>query len=128
MSIQRAVEVQVVLEGVALPASKQELIAYARREDGDAARALEALPDCEYRNLDEVGEALAPVQPSWPEPQSKLPHEESGDPPGREAYLVANPEPGAVRPDAPPSNPPQQAIEEQSKRRDRQQERQQQLG
>ena len=37
MTMQRAAEIQVVLEGVPLPASKQQLVAYARSEDADAA-------------------------------------------------------------------------------------------
>ena len=128
MSMQRAAEIQVVLEGVPLPASKQELIAYARTEDADAAGTLQSLPDREYRALDEVGEALSPVQPEWAEPDARSLREESGDPPGRESYTDPAPEPGGIRPAVPPSNPPQKAIEEQSKRRDHQQERQKKLG
>jgi Protein of unknown function (DUF2795) len=59
----RAAELQVVLEGVALPASKRQLLEYARREDEHAARDLAALPDREYDSLDDVGEALVAVQP-----------------------------------------------------------------
>ena len=128
MTMQRAAEIQVVLEGVPLPASKQQLVAYARSEDADAATTLQSLPDREYRALDEVGEALVSVQPQWPEPELRLPREESGDPPGRESYTDPSPDAGRIRPSVPPSNPPQKAIEEQSKRRDRQQERQKQLG
>jgi hypothetical protein len=128
MTAQRAAEIQVVLEGVSLPASKQQLVAYARREDADAATTLDALPDRDYRALDEVGEALVSVQPQWSEPERELPREESGDPPGRESYTDSSPEPGAIRPNVPPGNPPEKAIEEQSMRRDREQERQKQLG
>jgi hypothetical protein len=60
VDLQGSAVVQVVLEGVALPATKAELLDYARLHDGDAARKLESLPDKEYRSLDEVGEALAP--------------------------------------------------------------------
>ena len=126
---QRAAEVQVLLEGVPLPAHKRELLAYARSQDGDAARHLESLPEREYRSLDEVGEALAPVQPSRSQPDSAVPHEESDKPPGGEAYLTPHPEPGAVRHDAPPSNPPQKALEKQTQAQKEQQQRQQeQLG
>ena len=127
MTFQEAAELQALLEGVSLPASKRELVAYARAEDDEAARTLQSLPDREYRSLDEVGEALMPVQPSWPQPDV-VPHEESDLPPGGDAYTDPHPETGRVDPDAPPDNPPAKAIEEQSKIRDRQQERQKQLG
>jgi Protein of unknown function (DUF2795) len=114
-----------VLEGVALPATKAELVDYARREDPDAARLLESLPDREYRSLDEVGEALAPVQPSRAQPEAAVPHEESDKPPGGDAYVDPHAEPGTVRHDAPPSNPPQKALEQQTKTQNEQLERQQ---
>ena len=121
-----AAEVQVVLEGVALPAQKRELIDYASTQDENAARQLEQLPDREYRSLDEVGEALAPVQPSWPQPDVHRPRDESGKPPGGDAYLDPHPEPGAVRPSAPASNPPQQVLQQQTKTQKQQQEQQKQ--
>ena len=76
MSFQEAALVQVVLEGVPLPAERAELIDYAsRQEDSDRVLSLLLeLPDREYGTLDEVGEALAPVQPSS-EPDQ--PHEPS---------------------------------------------------
>jgi hypothetical protein len=128
MDFQQSAELQVALEGVALPAMKEELVAYARREDPGAAGILEALPDRQYRTLDEVGEALVSVQPLQAEPDTKRAHDESGEPPGGPSYTDPQPEPGRIRPGIPPSNPPEKTIEEQSKRRDRQQERQQQLG
>jgi len=128
VSAQRAAELQTLLEGVSLPAKKPALIAYARQQDESAAADLQALPDGEYTSLDEVGEALAPVQPQRSKPDAQLPRDESGGAPGGDAYLDPQPEPGRIRPDSPTWNPPQKAIEEQSKRRDRQQERQQQLG
>src|SRR5919204_2552121 len=97
-----AAELQVLLEGVPLPATKRELVAYARGQDGDAARYLESLPDREYRSLDEVGEALAPVQPARSRPDAAVPREESDAPPGGENYVEPHPEPGAVRHDVPP--------------------------
>jgi hypothetical protein len=124
MSIARVAELQVVLEGIALPAKKQELVAYARREDPDAARQLESLPDREYRSLDEVAEALAPVQPPREQPRADIPHEESDAPPGGDAYVDPRPEPGAVRHDAPPWNPPEKALEEQTKTQQEQKQRQ----
>ena len=128
MSTREAAELQVVLEGVDLPASKKKLIAYARSQDDRAGQVLQQLPDREYRSLDEVGEALAPVQPGWLEPVPQRPRDESGRPPGGDAYLDANAEPGEVRASAPSANPPQKALEEQTKTQKRQQERQKQLG
>jgi hypothetical protein len=120
------VEVQVLLEGVPLPASKHELVAYARSQDELDAEQLESsLPDRQYRSLDEVGEALAPVQPSRSQPYAAVPHEESDKPPGGDAYVDPHAEPGAVRHDAPPSNPPQKTLEQQTKTQNEQLERQQ---
>lgn len=91
-------ELQVVLEGVPLPAGKQQLIEHARGEDAEPGLValLEALPDREYGSIDEVGEMLHPVQPARPR-QSHLPKPESGPPPGGAAYTDPSPEPGAVR-------------------------------
>jgi hypothetical protein len=90
-------ELQALLEGVPLPASKQELLAHAHRERGGSlTRLLERVPDREYGSLDEVGEALFPVQPKWPH-RTPEPREESGKPPGGSAYTDASAEPGAVR-------------------------------
>ena len=128
MTPQRAAELQVVLEGVRLPATKRDLVEYARTQDESAVAELQRLPDREYSSLDEVGEALAPVQPNWRKPDADEPRDESGQPPGGDAYLDPHAEPGAVRPSAPPSNPPQKTLEEQSKKQKEQQERQQQRG
>jgi hypothetical protein len=120
-----AAELQVLLEGVALPAHKRELVEYASSQDRAAARHLESLPDREYRSLDEVGEALAPVQPPRSQPVAAVPREESDAPPGGEDYVEPHPEPGAVRDDAPPDNPPQKTLEQQSATQKEQLERQQ---
>jgi Protein of unknown function (DUF2795) len=117
---QHVAEVQVLLEGVPLPAHKRELLDYARSQDERKAEYLESLPDREYRSLDDVGEALAPVQPSR-QPDATVP---SDKPPGGDAYVEPHPEPGAVRHDAPPSNPPQKALETQTKTQNEQLERQ----
>ena len=118
---------QVLLEGVSLPASKDELIRYAReQDDGRAVSLLERLPDREYRRLDDVGEALAPVQPSS-EQRTELPREESDLPPGGDHYLAADPNPGEVRHDAPAGNPPKKAIEQQTKTQKEQKERQEKM-
>ena len=60
-----AAEAQVVLEGVPLPAEKEQLVAYALRQNASAPvlAAVRAIPDRLYRTIDEVGEELAPVQP-----------------------------------------------------------------
>lgn len=102
MSTREVAELQVVLEGVALPAAKQELLEHARRESsGHLTALLDRLPDREYGSLDEVGEALHPVQPAWKEPVADRPREESGKPPGGEAYTDASAEPGGVREEGP---------------------------
>ena len=107
-----------------LPATKQQLVAYAARQDEDAAAKLEPIPDREYRSLDEVREALSPVQPSPPRPEPELPHEESDLPPGGDDYTRPRPDPGAVRPNAPPRTPPQQVTEKQAKTQKEQQRKQ----
>jgi hypothetical protein len=102
MSFQEAALVQVVLEGVPLPAERAELIDYASRQH-DSDRVLSLLlelPDREYGTLDEVGEALAPVQPSERD-QPHEPRAESGLPPGGDAYTDSGSESGAVRPNGP---------------------------
>ena len=128
MSIQQAAQIQTVLEGVPLPAQKRELVDYAWTQDEAAARRLESLPDREYRSLDEVGEALVPVQPEWSRAPAHLPREESDAPPGGDAYVDPHAQPGAVRPSAPPDNPPQKTLAEQTTTQQRQQERQERLG
>jgi hypothetical protein len=122
-----AAELQAVLEGVPLPAEKHELIEYARSQDGGsrAAALLERLPDRSYDRLDDVGEALAPVQPSSNERDAALPRDESGEPPGGDAYTRTDTDPGAVRPSAPRSNPPKKAIQQQTSTQKEQQQRQQ---
>jgi len=120
---------QVLLEGVPLPATKDDLVRYAREQDGDAdaSSLLARLPEREYRSIDEVGEALAPVQPSSGDGSAEVPREESDLPPGGDDYLTPKPTPGAVRNDAPPDNPPQKAIEQQTKTQNDQKERQDKL-
>jgi hypothetical protein len=92
-------ELQVLLEGVPLPASRQELLDHARREGAGPAELalLEALPDREYSSLDEVGEALLPVQPEREPEELGHPKPERGEPPGGSAYTDASEEPGWVR-------------------------------
>jgi hypothetical protein len=127
VSSQRAAELQVVLEGVPLPATKRDLIAYAREQDESAVADLQRLPDRAYTSLDEVGEALVPVQPGRLRPVPP-PRDESGQPPGGDAYLDPQAEPGAVRPAGPGSKPPQRVLEQQTKTQKQQEEKQKQLG
>jgi len=119
-STQRAAELQTLLEGVPLPAEKQDLLDYARRYDPGAAADLERLPDREYARLDDVGQALAPTEPKRPSPE-QLPRPESGKPPGGDDYLRPSPTSGAVRPSAPAANPPKKALKKQTKTQKRQQ-------
>jgi hypothetical protein len=98
MNLQRAAEIQVLLEGVTLPAGRDELVRYAALQDAEAAVELERIPDREYESIDEVGEELAHVQPDFPAKQP-LPHPESGSPPGKADYVNPTPTPGAIRPD-----------------------------
>jgi hypothetical protein len=123
MNLQRAAQIQVVLEGIDLPASRAELVRYAAREDRDAAAALEQIEERSYDSIDDVGEQLAPT--SVPQRgDSRLPKPESGEPPGGDDYLRPFPESGAVRPSAPPEHPPTDTIEQQTKTQKRQQQNQ----
>jgi hypothetical protein len=92
----RAAEIQVVLEGIRLPASRAELAEYAASFDLDAAAAIRRLPDRRYGSIDEVGEALVPREPR-PSPERRLPRPERGSPPGREAYVTADVVSGGVQ-------------------------------
>jgi hypothetical protein len=113
---QRTAELQVLLEGVDLPATRQELIDYAARQsDGaDFFADLQSLPDQDFRSLDDVGEALLPVQPARGEQPLAIPREESDLPPGGDDYTKPSPEPGAVRPDWPEDQPPDKVVQQQS--------------
>jgi hypothetical protein len=127
---QHAAELQVLLEGVPLPAKRHELVEYATHQDeGERFRGdLESLPDREYRTIDEVGEELIKVQPSPPDGTSPLPRDESGKPPGGDAYTDPDPDTGAIRPDWPEDNPPQKILEKQTEIQKTQQQRQQEGG
>jgi hypothetical protein len=125
MNLQRAAQIQVVLEGISLPASRDELVRYARPEDAEASRELTQLPDGDYDTIDAVGEALTHTQPVRQQAE-RLPKPESGMPPGGDAYLQTSPETGAVRHVAPPSNPPQKTLEQQTKKQKEQKQKQEQ--
>jgi hypothetical protein len=98
--IAEAARVQAVLEGVPLPATTRQLVAYAaaQPEGSDVAGLLRALGEREFESLDAVGEALAPVQPDRAG-RRRGPRAESGSPPGGEDYTRPSPTPGAVRAD-----------------------------
>jgi hypothetical protein len=122
MDFQRAAELQALLEGVPLPASRDDLIAYAAQQDARAALDVAALPEGEYDRLDAVGAALTNRRPKPGAPPQPQPQPESGKPPGGEDYLTPSPDDtGRVRHDAPRTNPPQEAIEQQTQRQQRQQ-------
>jgi hypothetical protein len=101
-----AAVVQTVLEGIALPATRDELLDYARRQGAppDALAALADIPDREYERLDDVGEAIFRVQPPSGPPPAPVPRPETGEFPGGEAYLDRASRPGAIRdePETPP--------------------------
>jgi hypothetical protein len=116
VNTQRATYIQAVLEGVPLPTTREQLLAYARANDPSVARDLETLPaDTQFDRLDAVGELLT-MHPSAPKPPERgLPRPESGKPPGGDDYLTPFPgDTGKVRHDAPRTNPPQKAIEQAS--------------
>jgi hypothetical protein len=97
MDAARAAELQVLLEGVTLPAGKADLLEYAVRQRAEPILldALREIPDREYRSIDEVAEELLHVQPQ--PPHELHPREESGDPPGGDAYTDPHPDTGRVR-------------------------------
>ena len=86
------------LSGVALPASRDELIGYALDQErgGPVAERLRGLPEREYRALQDVGEELEPRQPEARRAPTRLPREESDLPPGGAAYLGEPVEPANV--------------------------------
>lgn len=78
-----------LLVGVALPAKKQQLLAYAVQQHAEPPLlgALRTLDDeKEYESLDAVAEELLHVQPPELHPDPHQPTEESGLPPGGDAY------------------------------------------
>jgi hypothetical protein len=115
MDAQRAAQIQAVLEGIPLPASKDELIRYAREQDPGIVSDLQGLPSEQFDRLDAVGELLTLVPTAPKPPENGLPVPESGKPPGGSDYLTPFPsDTGLVRHDAPRQNPPQKAIEKAS--------------
>lgn len=95
-----AAQLKTLLTGVPLPAKQAELLEYAVQQHAEPSLlgALQTLSDRrEYSSLDEVVEELLQVQPVREGEVPHRPHEESGKPPGGEAYTELDAEPGAVR-------------------------------
>lgn len=95
-----AAQLKTVLVGVALPAQKQDLLAYAVQQHAEPQLldALRTLPEGKkFESLDAVAEELVHVQPDWEKPVPPEPNEESGRPPGGDAYTDQDPDTGTVR-------------------------------
>ena len=97
--LQVAALTEAVLGGVPLPASKEDLLAYAEQQNPpvEVREALAGIPEQEYRALDDVAEAIARVQPSFNPPDPGTPKPESDEPAGGEAYTDPSAEPGTIR-------------------------------
>jgi hypothetical protein len=94
----RIAELQVLLEGVPLPATRKQLLDYALQEGAVQWQvdALRRLPDKQYGWIDEAAEELLPVQPRNREEPGE-PRASSGAPPGGDDYTNPRPESGEVR-------------------------------
>jgi Protein of unknown function (DUF2795) len=92
-------ELQVLLEGVPLPNERSSLLRYALSQGASGAQLamLQQLPERRYDNIDEVAEELVSVQPAYEHEEPRSAHEESGLPPGGDAYTQLHPESGRVR-------------------------------
>lgn len=99
MDFAAVAELQVLLEGVPLPNERSSLVRYATHEGAtwQQLALLRQLPERKFDNLDEVAEELICVQPPREDEVPHRPREESGDPPGGEAYTKAHPVSGQVR-------------------------------
>ena len=88
MDTQETAILKTTLVGVELPAKPLDFVAYAAAEGATAyvVGRLASLPDREYASLDEVVEEILHVQPPHVDPDARKPHEESGAPPGGDAY------------------------------------------
>jgi hypothetical protein len=98
MNLQRAAEIQALLEGITLPATREQLVHYAALQDAEAAVELERIPDRKYQSIDDVGEELAHTAPHL-RAAGHPSHPDSSRPPGGEDYVNPSPAPGAIRPD-----------------------------
>jgi Protein of unknown function (DUF2795) len=75
------------LVGLELPATKGRIVQWMREHDGHV-EAVQQLPEREYKSPNEVGEALAPVQPLDIVEPAHPGTTQSGDPPGRDRYTA----------------------------------------
>jgi hypothetical protein len=98
VDLARAAELQVLLEGVPLPATTKQLIAYAQHQAAQPLQldALRRLPDRLYGSIDEVAEQLVRVQPRERE-AAPSPRASSGGVPGGPAYTTPHPVSGRTR-------------------------------
>lgn len=98
MELSTIAELQVLLEGAPLPNERSSFVRYALHEgaSGEQIALLQRLPDRRYDNIDEIAEELVRVQPDEEEKQPS-PHEESGAPPGGDAYTRPHSKSGQVR-------------------------------
>jgi hypothetical protein len=85
---QDAAILKTTLVGVELPAAPKDLVAYAVAEGSTpfVVGRLASLEQDEYASLDDVMEEILHVQPPRPKSDTREPHEESGAPPGGDAY------------------------------------------
>lgn len=99
MELGAVAELQVLLEGVELPSEKPDLLRYAARQGATPAQLgmLDRLTESSYETIDEVAEELVRVQPERGHEVPHTPREESGEPPGGDAYTQKRPRSGAVR-------------------------------
>ena len=99
MGTASSAQLKVLLSGVELPAEKPALLEYAvrQRAEPQLIDALQSLPSREYESLDEVAEAFVRVQPARVPAVPGPPREESGEPPGGDAYTDLHPNTGQVR-------------------------------
>jgi hypothetical protein len=88
VELQKVAELQVVLEGVPLPNERASLVRYALHghATGEQIALLQQLRDRRYDSIDEVAEELVSVQPLSEHAVPQVPREESGAPPGGDAY------------------------------------------
>ncbi|HKC77578.1 MAG TPA: DUF2795 domain-containing protein [Gaiellaceae bacterium] len=99
MDLASVATLQVLLEGVPLPNERSTLMQYAVHEGASSEQLamLRRLPDRQFDHIDEIAEALVRVQPERKKEVPHRPREESGDPPGGDAYLELRPATGQVR-------------------------------
>jgi uncharacterized protein DUF2795 len=99
MDFAAVAELQVLLEGVPLPNERSSLVRYATHEGAtwQQLALLRQLPERKFDTIDEVAEELVRVQPSREDKVPHSPREESGKPPGGDAYTRRSPTSGQVR-------------------------------